>query len=79
MQTKLTLRLEKELIQRAKVYAAQHGKSVSQVVADYFTLLDDQRLTAPELTPTVAALKGALGGTGVDEQDYRRHWEEKYR
>ena len=37
MQTKLTLRLEDQLIEQAKSYAAHAGKSVSQIVSDYFT------------------------------------------
>lgn len=40
MQTKLILRLDEELVERAKFYAAEHGKSVSQLVADYFRFLD---------------------------------------
>ena len=34
---KLTLRMDQEQVERAKAYAAQHGKSLSQLVADYFT------------------------------------------
>ena len=36
MNTKLTLRLEEELIKSAKNHANIIGKSVSQMVADYF-------------------------------------------
>ncbi len=36
MQTKLTLRLEDHLIADAKRYSKQHGKSLSQLVTDYF-------------------------------------------
>ena len=36
MQTKLTLRLEDQLIVEAKRYSKQHGKSLSQLVTDYF-------------------------------------------
>ena len=39
MQTKLTLRLESELIEQAKEHAKQQGKSLSQIVADYFLIL----------------------------------------
>ena len=77
MQTKLTLRLEEQLIKRAKAHAKKRGKSVSQMVADYFTLLD--REDRPEtLAPLTRSLRGALGGTTVDEDTYRRHIEEKY-
>ena len=36
MNTKLTLRLDENLIKSAKNYASSSGKSVSQLVADYF-------------------------------------------
>ncbi len=36
MQTKLTLRLEDHLIAEAKRYSKEHGKSLSQLVTDYF-------------------------------------------
>ncbi|HZC00332.1 MAG TPA: DUF6364 family protein, partial [Gammaproteobacteria bacterium] len=38
MQTKLTLRLDKKLIEAVKRYAEISGKSLSQLVADYFSL-----------------------------------------
>ena len=38
MQTKLTLRLDEELIGVAKAFARSSGKSVSRIVADYFAL-----------------------------------------
>jgi len=79
MQTKLTLRLDTRLIQRAKHYAKRSGKSVSTVVADYFaalgTSLDDPAL----LPPKVRSLLGALGATSVDESDYQQRLESKYR
>lgn len=79
MQTKLTLRLDEELIQRAKSLAKRTGKSVSQIVADYFALLEEQpqKHNFP-LTPVVRSLKGALRGADVDVEDYRRYLEDKY-
>ena len=40
MQNKLTLRIDEKLIAKAKAFAKSNGKSVSQIVADYFNLLD---------------------------------------
>lgn len=75
MQTKLTLRLEEQLIKRAKAHAKKRGKSVSQMVADYFALLD--RDDRPEtLAPLTRSLYGTLGSTAVDEDTYREHLEE---
>ena len=77
MQTKLTLRLEGQLIERAKAHAKKRGKSVSQMVAEYFALLDQE--DRPEtLAPLTRSLQDALGGTTVDEDTYREHLEEKY-
>lgn len=39
MQTKLTLRMDDELISHAKQIAKEQGKSLSQIVADYFSVL----------------------------------------
>ena len=61
MQTKLTLRLDDALINRAKSYAKKSGKSVSQIVAGYFSLLEDKpQKETSELTPLVRSLKGSL-------------------
>ena len=79
MQSKLTLRLEEELVRRAKRLAKKKGKSVSKIVADYFTLFEAQKKKPEEkFSPIVQSLKGALRGTIVDVQAYRKHLEEKY-
>jgi hypothetical protein len=78
MQTKLTLRLEDDLIRRAKSHARRRGTSVSKMVADFFALLDDAAEAGEdELSPTVRDLLGVLKDTGLDESDYRRYLEEK--
>lgn len=79
MNTKLTLRIEEELIKSAKNYANITGKSVSQMVADYFYLLDKKSLKKPiQLTPIVKSLKGSLKNADVDERDYKSYLEDKY-
>jgi hypothetical protein len=79
MQTKLTLRLDKELINRAKSYARKSGKSVSQIVAGYFSLLDIKPLKEePDFSPLVRSLKGSLKGAKISKEDYHQYLEEKY-
>jgi hypothetical protein len=79
VQTKLTLRLDDELIRRAKAYAKKTGKPVSRIVADYFALLDVGPSPAKVgATPLVRSLRGVLRGGAVDETGYRDHLEEKY-
>jgi len=78
MQTKLTLRLEDQLIEQAKSYAAQAGKSVSQVVADYFKLLTSDKPPASPSTPITKSLRGLLRESKLDEKDYKKYLEEKH-
>ena len=80
MQTKLTLRLDSALIRRAKAHAHQSGKSVSQLVADYFALLESPPIVAEtQLPPITRSLYGILAGSSVNEEDYHTYLEEKYR
>ena len=79
MQTKLTLRLDDRLIRRAKKHAGRAGKSLSRMVADYFSALTSPETPRSEPTPTVAGLKGILKGTRIDSKDYRAYLEEKHR
>jgi hypothetical protein len=78
MQAKLTLRLDEDLITQAKRYARDTGKSLSQIVADYFRLLSAEAQRKDSLPPVVQSLKGCLRDASVDEEDYRRYLEEKY-
>lgn len=79
MQTKLTLRLEAAVIKRAKRYAKNSGKSLSQMVSEYFEHLERPRMPVKKLGPITHKLKGALLKSGVDETDYRSYQEQKYR
>lgn len=81
MRTKLTLRIEEELIQKAKFYSEQTGKSVSQMVADYFALLFIKQKDEPDapLPPVTSALRGILRGSDIQEEDYRKHLGEKHK
>jgi len=75
--TKLTMRLDQELIARAKRHSADTGRSVSQLVAYFFSLIEAQD-SGVEITPRVRVLRGVLAGSGLDEDDYRRHLEIKH-
>ncbi|MHB9110604.1 MAG: DUF6364 family protein [Armatimonadota bacterium] len=79
MLTKLTLRIDDRLIHRAKAHTRRTGRSVSQLVADYFAVLDTPIEDEVEnLPPITRELCGLLAGADVDEEDYRRYLIEKY-
>ena len=77
MQTKLTLRLESELIEQAKEHAKEQRKSLSQIVADYFTIFT-KKTKKQKLAPITHSLVGILKDSNLDEEDYKKHLEEKY-
>lgn len=82
MQTKLTLRMDDVLIEQAKQYAQDHGSSLSQLVAEYFTVLatanEDEGQFKESLPPITRSLLGILKGSSVDPEDYNRYLKEKY-
>lgn len=79
MQTKLTLRLEDQLIEQAKSYALHAGKSVSQIVAEYFKLLTSEKnITTSTSTPITQSLRGLLRESGCDESEYKKYLEKKH-
>ncbi len=82
MHTKLTLRIDEEIIRKAKQYSKRSGRSLSSLVSDYLRLLTDAEATKAkeeELTPRVRSLLGALKGSNVFEDDYKRYLEERSR
>ena len=79
MNTKLTLRMDNDLIESAKEHSAKTGKSVSRIVSDLFEIIKNEKLKKEyPLTPTVRTLKGVLKGKLVDEKEYHKYLEEKY-
>lgn len=80
MNSKLTLRLDSSLIESAKDYSAQSGKSLSKIVADLFTMIkNEQEGKDHEVTPIVRSLIGVMKENPVREEDYQEYLEEKYK
>ncbi|MBI2875796.1 MAG: antitoxin [Candidatus Tectomicrobia bacterium] len=75
MQTKLTLRIDENLVEFGKHWARTRGKSLSQLVADYLSFLTTLPKNEEELPPRTWGLLGIA--RGVDEEDYYRYLEEK--
>lgn len=88
MQKKLTLRMEKDLIDYAKEQARERGTSVSKMVADYFAGMarlekaqkeGGEAFDPSDLPPITRSLVGSLKGSDLTEEDYYRYLEEKYK
>jgi hypothetical protein len=62
MDTKLTLKLDKDIIKQAKTYAQNKQQSLSALVENYFRFLLDQEQTSSmsEISPVVRELSGII-------------------
>ncbi|MCG8307335.1 MAG: DUF6364 family protein [Cytophagales bacterium] len=62
MTTKLTLTLDKKIIEQAKKYASERGRSLSDMVENYFKFLTEHKLDekSENLSPRVEKLRGIL-------------------
>ena len=87
MHTKLTLRLEDVLVEKAKAWAKERHISLSQAVAEFFSQLPEKRgkRGLPHLSPWTRRLVGAAAGKGAAptdkevRRDYLDHLEAKHR
>ena len=62
MNTKLTLTIEKEVIEIAKKYAKEKGQSLSEMVENYFKFVTVKRkkIKEKQLSPKVRKLRGII-------------------
>lgn len=75
----LTLKLDRELIERAEAFSRKTGRSVSDLIAEYIQRLPEPARETVAATPIVSSLRGVLRESGLTEEDYRRHLEERHR
>ena len=60
MTTKLTLTVEKDIIELAKVYANKKGRSLSDLIENYLKTLVQKDKEQDDLSPTVKKLLGSV-------------------
>ena len=74
-ETKLTVRMPRDLVEKAKHYAAQNNTTLTNLIEAYLRRIPAQG--SLEDAPIVRRLSGTLSQE-VSVEDYRRHLEEKY-
>jgi len=82
METKLTLRLNGNVIERAKAYARNHKISLSKMIEAYLDSLTKKREEKKtSITPLVESLSGVIDlPADFDyKKDYRDYLDEKYK
>ncbi|MBS9524729.1 hypothetical protein KIH41_15780 [Litoribacter ruber] len=71
MNTKLTLTLDKDVIEKAKRYASNKGRSLSDLIENYLKVLTEEKTEKiTELTPLVKSLKGSF--KAPESFDYKK-------
>ena len=82
METKLTLRLNDNVIERAKNYARSHKISLSKMIETYLDSLTKQKDKEDKITitPLVESLSGVIDlPADFDyKKEYREYLEKKY-
>ena len=82
MNTKLTLTIEREIIERAKNYARDKNRSLSDIIENYLKILTDKEKQNKnqKLNPVVESLKGSFKmPKNMDyKKELRNRVEEKY-
>ena len=83
MNTKLTLTIEQEIIKRAKDYAKEKNRSLSDIIENYLKVLtkEEQKQKDKKLNPVVKSLKGSFKmPKNMDyKKELRNRLEEKYK
>ncbi len=78
METKLTLKLDRSVIQSAKKYAETRHKSLSKLVEEYFSNLTGNTSPKSRFSPLVEELSGVISAKDADALDYAAYLEQKY-
>jgi ribosome recycling factor len=82
MNTKLTLTIEQEIIKKAKVYAKDNKRSLSNIIENYLKMLTKEEKAADlkKLNPVVQSLKGSFKMPEAFDykKELRNRLEEKY-
>ena len=81
MNTKLTLTIERAIIERAKEYAKEKNRSLSDIIENYLKILtkEDTGNKGKQLNPVVKSLKGSFKDNNMDyKKELRNRLEKKY-
>jgi hypothetical protein len=79
MTTKLTLTVEKSVIEKAKIYAQNTGRSLSQIIENYLSTITEE-VNKEELSPKLKKIVGAvtLPKGFNDDEELRSNLEDKH-
>jgi hypothetical protein len=60
MNTKLTLTIEQSIIEKAKSYAKEKGRSLSDIIENYLKAITTEHKADVEISPLVKSMQGSF-------------------
>lgn len=78
MNTKLTLNLDKSIIEEAKSYAKENNVSLSKLIENYLNSLTKTSKEGIKVSPLVESLTGIISSDIDERKSYRDYLSEKY-
>jgi hypothetical protein len=80
MTTKLTLTVEKSIIEKAKLYARQTGRSLSELIENYLENLIQENRDKEELSPRLKKIVGSvkLPKNFDEKKELQNYFEKKH-
>ncbi len=70
MNTKLTLTIEQTIIEKAKSYAKEKGRSLSDIIENYLKAITAEQKITEDITPLVNSLRGSF--KAPESFDYKK-------
>ncbi len=70
MNTKLTLTIEQSVIEKAKSYAKEKGRSLSDIIENYLKAITSEQRIVEDISPLVNSLRGSF--KSPESFDYKK-------
>lgn len=71
MNTKLTLNIDQNIIEKAKTYAKEHSVSLSKLIENYLHSLTTKNTEKAKITPLVKSLTGIIS---LDDENHKKEY-----
>jgi hypothetical protein len=80
MDTKLTLKLKKTVIDQAKKYASDHETSLSRIIENYLAAITAESTETEDISPLVKSISGVISvpPNFNHKENFHKHLNEKY-
>jgi len=70
MNSKLTLTIEQTIIEKAKIYAKEKGRSLSDIIENYLKTLTKEQNIEQEISPFISSMQGSF--KAPESFDYKK-------